>query len=145
MLLIDTGGRIFLGERHGNPGVWQFPQGGEEPGVSQEENVIRELHEELGAAPECFVIIKKLDAFHQYDFRKTPEYAIGKWRGQRQSFWLVRFIGKESDIKLDRYQPEFMGYRWCSLDEVQSLADPVRLTGYTAPLSELRRFLADGG
>src|SRR5262245_38788123 len=93
MLLLNKDNLIFLGERHGNPGVWQFPQGGVEEGLSLEENVIKELHEEVGADKELFKIIKKLNAKHEYDFRTVPEYAKGVWRGQSQTFWAVRFEG----------------------------------------------------
>ncbi|MCO6431269.1 MAG: NUDIX domain-containing protein [Deltaproteobacteria bacterium] len=136
MLVVNQSGRLFLGERNGSPGVWQFPQGGVEPHLSEEENVIKELHEELGIDERHIEIVKRLKTRHQYDFSKVPEYAVGKWRGQKQSFWLVRFLGKDSDIKLDRFSPEFSSFRWCTVDEVRSLAEPKRLPGYNSALQE---------
>lgn len=119
--------------------MWQFPQGGVEAGLSLEENVIKELTEELGADKKLFRIVQKLKSTHKYDFQKPPAYAIGKWRGQAQTFWLVEFAGKDSDINLSRYQPEFESFRWCTPDEVRKLAEPKRLPGYLKPLEEFEK------
>ncbi len=142
MLVFNNERKFFLGEREAEPGVWQFPQGGVEADLSLEENVLKELNEELGADPSLFKIEKKLRATHEYDFKKPPAYAIGKWRGQSQTFWLVHFKGKDKDIRLDLYEPEFMNWRWCSTAEVKKLAEPKRLPGYLKPLEEAQRYLA---
>jgi len=141
MLVFNRQHRLFLGERHGEPGVWQFPQGGVEPGCSLEENVLRELEEELGLAPSALQIITKLKSTQQYDFRVVPEYAKGVWRGQSQSFWLVQFLGSDKDIVLDKHQPEFMSFKWCTINEVRRLAEPHRLRGYEGALKEFEQFL----
>ncbi len=137
MILRNREGKYFLGERAGEPGIWQFPQGGVETEFSLEENVIRELSEELGAKKKLFKIVKKLAATHEYDFRKAPAYAAGKWRGQAQTFWLVEFLGDDSEINLSLHEPEFMNFCWCTPDEVRQKAEPVRLTGYEKALKEL--------
>ena len=82
MIVVNTRGKIFLGERAGEPGIWQLPQGGAEPDLSLEENVIRELHEELGAPKKYFKIRRKLRARHRYEWQTPPKYAKGRWRGQ---------------------------------------------------------------
>jgi putative (di)nucleoside polyphosphate hydrolase len=140
MLLQNKKNQLFLGERLGEPGVWQFPQGGVEDGLSIEENVIKELHEETGAGKSLFKIISKLDAVHEYDFENIPKYAKGKWRGQAQTFWLVEFKGKDSDFKLDKFNAEFSNFRWCSPEEVENIAEPKRLMGYRKALTALRAF-----
>lgn len=137
MLVYNQSRRLFLGERNGKPGVWQFPQGGAEEGLSPEENVLRELEEELGAAAPLFKIRTQLKSRHEYEFEVVPEYARGKWRGQSQTFWLVEFLGTDLDIVLDRNEPEFMGWRWCTIEEVKALAEPKRVAGYLNPLKEL--------
>ncbi|NDC36541.1 MAG: NUDIX domain-containing protein, partial [Proteobacteria bacterium] len=125
MLLYNTAGQLLLGERNQEIGIWQFPQGGAEPGLTLEQNVSKELQEELGLHPEHVEITKRLSATNTYDFVTPPTYAVGRWRGQTQSFWLVKFLGQDSDIKLDRYQPaEFMNWRWCSPQEVRAIAEP---------------------
>ncbi len=142
MILLNSEGKIFLGERFGEPGVWQLPQGGVETQFSLEENVLRELNEELGAPREAFSIIKKLNATHTYDFLKPPPYAVEKWRGQKQTFWLVRFKGNDTDINFTLHEQEFSSWKWCSVDEVLALAEPKRVAGYKAPLKEVLEFLS---
>jgi putative (di)nucleoside polyphosphate hydrolase len=141
MLVLNSHRRLFLGERLGEPGVWQFPQGGVETSATLEENVLRELEEELGAARQLFSIVRRLKANHQYEFSRPPQYAVDKWRGQMQSFWLVSFLGKDEDIKLDNdkpgAEPEFSAWRWCTLAEVRAQAEPKRLLGYEKALAEV--------
>jgi putative (di)nucleoside polyphosphate hydrolase len=141
MLLYNSAGKLFLGERNKEAGIWQFPQGGVEAGLSLEQNVTKELHEELGLAPALVHITKQLKATNTYDFATPPAYAVGRWRGQSQSFWLVKFLGQDSDIRLELQQPaEFMNWRWCTPTEVRSLAEPKRLPGYANPLNEFEEF-----
>jgi putative (di)nucleoside polyphosphate hydrolase len=141
MLVLNRDDLLFLGERRGESGVWQFPQGGAEPEHTDEENVLKELYEELGAEKRCFQIMKRLESTHRYEFSKPRKYRGKMWDGQDQSFWLVRFKGKDSDIKLDRFEPEMMDFRWCTIEEVRKLAEPKRLKGYDAPLEEVREIL----
>lgn len=141
MLVYNRRGQLFLGERLGKPGHWQFPQGGVEPRESLKENVLRELHEELGITREHVGILTKLRARHSYVWKKVPAYARGAWIGQRQTFWLVEFIGKNRDINLDAGdEPEFSQWRWCSVRGVRALAASERLEGYEKALKEFQQF-----
>lgn len=139
MLVLSKSGEIFLGERHGSKGVWQFPQGGVNDGVPLEENVLRELEEELGANKALFKIVAKLPVTHEYEFQDPPGYALGKWRGQSQTFWAVRFLGKDSDIDLANHkEPEFMSWKWLKASEVLLHAEPRRHEGYKKALDALQ-------
>lgn len=141
LLIMNSEQKLFLGERYGEPGVWQLPQGGMEPEYTEEENALREAAEELGADEDCFSTIMKLDATHQYDFPIVPEYAEGRWHGQRQSFWLLEFRGGDSDIQLDRHHQEFSDWKWCTLVEVLELSEPRRVPGYREPVAEVNDFI----
>lgn len=141
MLVLSRDGRIFLGERNGEPGIWQLPQGGVEAGASLEENVLREVEEELGVSRAKLGAPVRLTATHRYEFDKPPRYAAGKWRGQSQTFWIVPFLGEDSDIVLDRHHPEFMSWRWCSVEELRALAEPKRLPGYEKVIPEFLEYL----
>ena len=141
MIILNSENHLLLGERYGEEGIWQFPQGGVEDGGSLEENVYREIEEELGIGRSSVEIIMKLSATHEYDFATPPPYAIGKWRGQSQTFWLVRFSGHDSEINVMGESPEFSSIRWCTPDEVRRLAEPKRKPGYEAPLRELEASL----
>ncbi len=140
ILLFNTEKKLFLGERKGSTGVYQFPQGGVEEGSSLEENVIREIEEETGISPSWVTVIKQLKAKHQYDFSVTPSYAEGKWRGQSQTFWLVSFTGNDSHVNLTRGEPEFSNYLWCAPEEVRNIAEAKRRSGYEAPLEEAKAY-----
>lgn len=145
MLVYNRKGQLFLGERYGEPGHWQFPQGGAEPQYTLRENVIRELREELGLKKRFIGKITRLKSTHQYEWRTPPRYAHKKWRGQKQTFWLVEFVGTDSDIDLARHkEQEFGGWRWCSATEVKRRAAPFRRAGYLGPLREFVEFKRGG-
>ncbi len=141
MLVFNSKGQLLLGERKNTEGHWQFPQGGVEPEYSLRENVKRELQEELGLEQESIGRLFKLRSTHQYDWSNPPSYARGRWRGQAQTFWLVEFVGRNSDIVLDSHDdPEFSAWRWCAPRTVRKLAAPHRVTGYEGPLCEFEVF-----
>jgi putative (di)nucleoside polyphosphate hydrolase len=137
MLVVNADGKLFLGERLGRPGHWQFPQGGVEPGETLRENVIRELREEIGIQRKHIGTITKLSSRNRYLWKKIPAYAEGRWVGQSQTFWLVEFIGSDEDIDLhSSAEAEFKRWRWCSVSRVQKLAARERIEGYAGALSE---------
>ena len=143
MLIFNHEFKLFLGERAGEKGIWQFPQGGiEDDSTSLEENVYREAEEELGAAASLFKIERRLNHSHQYDFDNPPAYSIGKFRGQKQSFWLLRFLGDDSDIILDRYHAEFQQWCWADVELVKIKAEQKRLPGYLGALLEFEAYKA---
>jgi putative (di)nucleoside polyphosphate hydrolase len=141
MLVYNKKGHLFLGERYGKPGHWQFPQGGVEQGESLKENVLRELKEEIGVSKKVLGSITRLRARNSYRWRKIPDYARGRWVGQTQTFWLVEFTGDDSDIDLDASaDPEFSSWRWCTVTTVKKVAARERIAGYTAALREFVDF-----
>jgi len=143
MLVYNRKGQLFMGERINRRAHWQFPQGGAEPRYTLRENVIRELKEELGVPRRTIGKITKLKATHEYDWKKVPAYAKNRWRGQAQTFWLVEFIGKDTEIVLDSFEdPEFRRWRWASVAVVRKLANKRRLKGYEAALKEFVEFRA---
>lgn len=137
MLLFNRKGSLLLGERDRERGHWQLPQGGAEPRYSPRENVIRELREELGIKRRHLGKIIKLSARHEYEWETPPAYGRGRWRGQKQTFWVVEFLGDDSDIDLRSHEvPEFQSWRWCSVNEVKRRVPKFRMVGYRAPLQE---------
>jgi putative (di)nucleoside polyphosphate hydrolase len=137
----NSKGKLFLGERCGEPGHWQFPQGGAEARYTLRQNVLRELREELGLKKAHIGKVTKLAATHEYEWRTPPRYAHKKWRGQKQTFWLVEFVGTDTDIDLTSdKEPEFSSWRWCSVAEVKRRAPAFRRAGYLKPLREFLEF-----
>jgi len=96
-------------------GVWKMPQGGVHENEKRKETLMRELKEELGT--DKFEVIKRFPFSHQYDWdEETIGQAGFKWRGQKQTFFLVEFVGKDSDIKLDT--DELKDYCWATEKEL---------------------------
>jgi putative (di)nucleoside polyphosphate hydrolase len=137
---------LWLGERLDDPGHWQLPQGGVDLAESLEQNVIRELVEELGAGATFFGAPRKLSATHRYKWDRPREYG-GEWFcGQDQTYWLVPFSGADTDLNLSLEHPEFQNFKWVTPEDVRALAPARRLEGYEPALKEfeaLRDVLRD--
>ena len=142
LVILNQNNQIFIGERnHNEADHWQLPQGGIEPEGTIAENALREGAEELGVDLDSLTVIKQLEASHCYDFRNPPEYAIGKFRGQEQCFWLLKFNGRDGDIQLDRYEAEFKDWKWCSVEKLLDSTDPIRHDGYKQFIVEVESYI----
>lgn len=138
MLVYNQQRHLWIGQRYGTD-VWQFPQGGVEPELTLEQNVRKELKEELGLSKRVIGAIEKLEAVNRYNFVDTPIRWKTKYRGQAQTFWTVEFSGTAKDINLEKdAHPEFSDWAWCPLDQVLERVEPLRRAGYQAPLAEFR-------
>ncbi len=115
----------------GAPGGWQLPQGGMDPGEDPRAAVLRELEEEIGTAKA--EILAEHPEWLTYDL---PRPLIGKalggrYRGQRQRWFALRFTGTEADIRLDLDpHPEFDAWRWAPIEELPALAVPFKRAIY---------------
>lgn len=134
--IFNARGLVFLGRRAGLQGaahVWQMPQGGIDPGEDPRAAVLREVAEETGIT--SAQIIAEHGEWLQYDL--PPELLGrvlgGRYRGQRQRWFALRFIGPDSEIRLDAHgTPEFDQWRWARLAEVAELAVPFKRDVYAA-------------
>lgn len=122
IVLFNETGELFMARRADLPGdIWQFPQGGIDEGEEPEQAVWREMKEEIGTTNA--VMIGKRDGWFLYDL---PDHLIGKalhgkYRGQKQQWFLFRFTGQDSDIKLDTFEEvEFTTWRWVPPEDVLS-------------------------
>ena len=115
--------RIGMPMREGPDGGWQLPQGGIDEGEDPREAVLRELEEEIGTA-KAEIIGEHPDWLH-YDL---PPHLLGvawggRFRGQSQKWFALRFLGQDSDVRLDAdSHPEFDAWRWVRLAELPALA-----------------------
>lgn len=141
IIILNKSNEILIGERYGQKGVWQLPQGGIEAGNSEEETVFKESEEELGISKQYLKIIKKLAAINQYEFDTPPDYAKGIWCGQKQTFWLARFSGDSKHIDLNSHKPEFMNYKWVNPKDLLNEVEEKRRAGYSGALKELYELL----
>lgn len=115
LVLIGPDRRVFAGQRIDNPGdAWQMPQGGVDPGEAPVEAALRELEEETGAAPSLVEVLRETADWLPYDL---PPELVGKlwggrYRGQTQKWFALRFLGGDGDIDIARKHPEFSRWAW---------------------------------
>ncbi|RLC35354.1 hypothetical protein DRH14_01150 [Candidatus Shapirobacteria bacterium] len=119
--LVFRGDKFLLIQNLGfEPDWWKFPQGGIEAGESVEEAAKRELEEEIGNRD--FRIVGKSVYTNQFDWsEKSLRLAGYRWRGQRQEFLVVEYIGDEDNIKIN--EKETQAFKWASLEEMLNSID----------------------
>jgi len=139
IILLNKENKFFLAERADFPGTWQFPQGGVEKGFSEEENAYKELEEETSVKKENVKFLKILKFVNEYEFHEVPKHFVGKFKGQRQRYYVFEFLGEDLDIDVQSVEhPEFIAWKWVGSDELLSVADPVRIHAYEKVINELK-------
>ena len=131
VMILNGEGRIFVGRRIDTTlDAWQMPQGGIDPGEEAEEAAIREVGEETGIDPHLIRIIARAPEELTYDL--PPELIgkvwKGKYRGQRQAWFLARFSGTDADVNIATDHPEFDAWKW---------AEPCEITGMIVPFKKV--------
>ena len=113
IIVLNKQNKIFVGKRKDNPGdKWQMPQGGVDEGEDYITAMKRELKEETGI--ENIKIIKEIEKIYQYELPKDLVGIIwqGKYRGQKQKWFILRFLGEEKEINLNTKHAEFIDWKW---------------------------------
>ena len=141
IMLFNADGKVFVGKRLDQTvEAWQMPQGGIDKGESPRQAALRELGEEVGT--DKAAIIGEMEEWVTYDL---PEHLIGvafhgKYKGQRQKWFAMRFTGQDGDIDLAAHEPEFSDYRWISLEELPDLIVPFKRETYRQVIAALGQF-----
>ncbi|OYY71232.1 RNA pyrophosphohydrolase [Sphingomonas sp. 28-63-12] len=129
IIIVNEAGLIFVGQRIDSTAeAWQLPQGGIDEGEEAEAAALRELGEETGIAPDKVQLIAVAPGEFFYDL---PDELVGKvwkgkWRGQRQRWFLYRLTGDDGDIDIATHHQEFSAWRWSTRAEVIDLAVPFK-------------------
>jgi putative (di)nucleoside polyphosphate hydrolase len=145
IVLLNGDGKVFVGRRVGVPAglsAWQMPQGGIDPGETPRQAARRELYEETGT--DKAEIVGKTGGWLCYDL-PAPLVGTawgGRYRGQRQKWFLMRFVGEDSDIDLTRHEIEFDDWKWVDPAELPQLIVDFKRAVYVAVLEEFREHLA---
>jgi putative (di)nucleoside polyphosphate hydrolase len=146
IFLLNCDRKVFVGRRIDMPSgwpAWQMPQGGIDPGETPAEAARRELCEEIGTGNAEMVAESK--TWHRYDLpTEIAERQVwgGRFRGQRQKWFLMRFLGVDSDIDIATPHPEFDAWRWEEPARLPELIVAFKRPIYAALLDEFRDHLA---
>lgn len=144
VMLLDSRNKVFVALRIDNAAeAWQMPQGGLDEGEDAEKGMLRELEEETSIRPDLVQVIAKARHTFLYDL---PEDLVGKvwkgkYRGQRQHWFLARFLGTDADVNLDTPEPEFRGWRWAEPADLPRLIVPFKRKLYEDVLEEFAEHL----
>ena len=155
IMVLDRGGRAFIGRRRNGPEhvdvthVWQMPQGGVDPGEDSWQAALRELYEETNIRS-----VERLGEIADWLTYDIPSDIIGdawggKYRGQTQKWYAMRFVGDEREIDVahpggGHHKPEFTDWRWEPMQNLPALVVPFKRKVYEQVVAEFSRFAAAG-
>jgi putative (di)nucleoside polyphosphate hydrolase len=145
VMLVNAAGHAFVGTRTDRqphePPAWQMPQGGIDKGEDPRDAALRELREETGVSPDLVTVEAETEGWIAYDLPHdiVPRIWKGKYKGQEQKWFLLRFHGVDSDIKLDADEhQEFEDWRWSPADEVIENIVPFKREVYEKVIAAFR-------
>ncbi len=144
VMLINGQRQVWVGQRLDSTlEAWQMPQGGLDPGEEPLDGALRELEEETGIARALTELVARCPTELTYDL---PDDLIGKlwkgrWRGQRQHWFLMRFLGTDADVHIDTAEPEFRAWKWAAPRDLPTLIVPFKTRLYEQVLEAFADWL----
>ncbi|WP_120634693.1 RNA pyrophosphohydrolase [Ruegeria sp. EL01] len=144
LMLMNAEGKIFVGMRNDGPkDAWQMPQGGVDKGEAPGDAALRELWEETGVTADLVEIIAETEGWLPYDLPHdiVPKIWKGRYRGQEQKWYLLRFSGRDDQINIETDHPEFTRWKWQDQDRLVEEIVPFKRDVYTRVVAEFSDYL----
>ena len=142
IIVLNNNNQVFVGKRKDNPGdKWQMPQGGVDKGEDFITAMRRELIEETSI--KNIKILKEIQNMYQYELPKNLVGIIwkGKFRGQRQKWFITKFLGKDDEINLDTQHPEFIDWKWINPNDLPDVIVDFKKELYLNLLKEINQVI----
>ena len=142
VIILNNQNKIFVGKRKDNPvDKWQMPQGGIDQGEDHLTAMKRELYEETSI--KSIEVIKELEGYYEYMLPKKLVGVIwkGKFKGQRQKWFVTKFVGNEKEINLNTKNPEFIEWKWIVADELPNVIVNFKKKMYQRILFNIRKII----
>jgi len=142
IMLINDEGHVFVGQRlDNNQNAWQMPQGGIDCDEDPQSAAYRELLEETGIEQENVKFLAKSSKWLLYDLPEDliPKLWDGKYRGQKQKWFLFKFLGTNRDINISTEHPEFSNWKWMPKENLLEEIVPFKKSVYESVLREFER------
>ena len=142
VIILNNQNKIFVGKRKDNPvDKWQMPQGGIDRGENHLTAMKRELYEETSI--KSIEVIKELEGYYEYMLPKNLVGVIwkGKFKGQRQKWFVTKFVGNEEEINLNTKNPEFIEWKWIIADELPNVIVNFKKEMYQRILFNIRKII----
>jgi len=142
-VLLNKNNQVFVGKRRDNPvNKWQMPQGGVDNNEELVDALKRELYEETSV--KSYEIIHELDRWLTYEL---PENLLGKiwrgkYRGQKQRWFILRFSGEENEINVNTKKPEFLEWKWADIESLPNIIVDFKKKVYEELLVEIRKIIS---
>ncbi|MGV6803659.1 MAG: RNA pyrophosphohydrolase [Ruegeria sp.] len=145
VMLMNSEGKIFVGQRNDRfEDAWQMPQGGVDKGEAPRDAVLRELLEETGVTSDLVEIVDETGGWMPYDLPLdiVPHIWKGRYRGQEQKWFLLRYIGRDDQIDIKTEHPEFTRWKWQDPARLVDEIVPFKKTVYQQVIDAFARHLA---
>jgi len=144
VMLLNADNKVFVAQRIDTTlEAWQMPQGGLDPGEDARAGALRELEEETGIGPDLVEVIAMSRQELLYDLPADLAGKLwkGRYRGQRQTWFLARFLGRDSDIDLETPHPEFRAWKWAEPGDLPDMIVPFKRALYENVLREFAHLI----
>ena len=143
IVVLNNQNKVFVGKRKDNPvDKWQMPQGGVDDGEDYLSAMKRELFEETSI--KSIEVLEEIERFFEYELPKNLIGIIwkGKFRGQKQKWFITKFVGKEKEINLNTKNPEFIEWKWIIPEELPNVIVDFKKKIYLDLLKDIKKFTA---